>query len=220
MIIMSIATTGILAGLFSCPTHEPTIINVNLISENLQIDNRYTKDQLAKMNKGSISPTHNGDFPLISGLTNSNIKVSTETSFTYTTNSMLKRSCIWAGAIDVNLYYAPVMYISKSYKPSSCRYTETKKHELKHVSVDVDTLKSYNSYIKQTAEIAAKDQADIIVNPEDLESKQKTLSQKIAAAVQVAINKMEENLKVRQRQIDTRAEYEHLSTTCPNETNR
>lgn len=219
MIFVSMGAIGILSGLFSCPVHEPALININLIYDNLVINNSYSKTQLEYMNRNSISPTHNGDFPLISGLTSSNITISNEAFFSFLTNSLLKKSCLWVDELNINIKYAPVMYISNSYQPNSCRYGETKNHELKHVKVDVETLEAYKNYLKQSAELAVKNNENIITSSDNIDATQKIVSQRIADAVQYAVDIMRENLKTRQRQVDTRAEYERLSNICPHEPN-
>jgi len=225
MIISSLAvpisTLGIIGKLYSCPKLPQPRIHIYATENRLLIDNTKNRQQLNSLSKTSLSPIYGREFPVVNGLTSSKIDISADTSFAIASNPILKKSCITAQEVSVNLVYSPTVYIYRNYRPNSCIYNEVMKHELQHVQVDRNALSAFKEYIKKATEYAIETTKEAKpFNSTLLESKKIHISKSISTAVKFATNKMQEQLTSRQRQIDTREEYQRLSEVCPHENKR
>jgi len=217
-ITLPISAIGIIGQLYTCPNMPSPKVNINLNQENFVIDNSKDRDQLAQLNINSLSPIYGGEFPLISGLTASNITVSAETSFAIASNPILKKACIAIEHVNVNLNYAPIVYVYKNFHPNSCMYREVMMHELQHVQIDRNAFGSFRDYIqKATDYVIDVTKFDKPFDSEYLESKKINMAKSVSAAVSFATKKMQEQLKERQRQLDSHEEYTRMSHVCPNE---
>lgn len=212
---------GIIGQLYSCPNLPPPKINVKLSQSRLVTDNTRNRDQLATLNSSSLSPIYGGEFPIVNGLTSSNINVTADTSFTMASNNALKKGCIIVQNVDVKLTYSPTVYIYKNFRPGSCMYREVMEHEMQHVQVDKNALSAFKNYIKKATKYAVN--ATLAPDPlpiDKIEDAKINMAKSISVAVQFATKKMQEQLKTRQRQIDTREEYQRMSRVCPHEDKR
>ncbi len=218
--IMPALAIGIIPNIINCTPPSDTKVNVNFTQLEMRVDNTQNHDQLKVLNADSMSPHHSGDFPIVNGLTNSKIEVATETSFKGATYPLLKKTCMWVDEINVNISYTPIIYIYNGYNYGSCKYDEVMKHELRHVNTDISTLNEYANYFQETAINTSKSIASTApIDSSTTDAYQKKLSQAIATSMQNATEQMKKSITVKQRQIDSRAEYDRLSRTCPNERN-
>ncbi len=220
--MLQITTAPIIAGIFasmmSCPQGDKVNVNVELSQAQLKVNNSKSQRRLSKLRTISNSPHYNGKFPIVSGITDSRIKMEYDLIFSTSTNSILKQSCLFIKDINVRISYAPTMYIAKRHKPNTCRYQQVYDHETKHINVDIDTINRMAPYMQDVAaSTAEKWLYPKPVKSSEMESIRQKISAKINSNLNKAMNVMRLHLSEKQKEVDTMKEYDRISTSCPTE---
>ncbi len=220
--MLQITTAPIIAGIFasimSCPQSEAVNVKVELSQATLKVNNSKSQHRLAKLRAISNSPHYNGKFPIVSGITDSRIKMEYDLIFSTSTNSILKQSCIFIKDINVRISYSPTMYIAKKHKPNTCKYQQIYDHETKHINVDIDTINRMAPYMQDVAATTAEKWLyPKPVKTSEMESIRQKISAKINSNLQKAMTIMKLHLSEKQKQVDTMKEYNRISESCPNE---
>lgn len=210
------ATAVILAGLLACDAQPGPSIQVNYAEKQPVFFNSHTTEQLRAI-APSFGTVSLADFPVTSGVTRG--KITMETSILFRSQgNLLGRYCLWQADVAINVSYRPEVYIAKEYRPGSCRYTQTKLHEMRHVEVDKAVMKELLPELKRVATVRA---AEIGVRgPFDdtqREAAKSILLHSMQDAVSAELDRIEKVRALRQQLIDTPGEYTRLSQTCPGE---
>lgn len=202
----------------SCPQGEPVNVNVELSKPALKVVNTKSQRRLSKLREISNSPHYNGKFPIVSGITDSRIKMEYDLTFKTSTNNLLKKSCMWINDINIRITYAPTMYIAKKHQPGTCRYQQIYDHETQHINVDISTVNSMAPYMQDVAIKTARNWLNPKpVKTSELESIRQKISAKINANLNKAMDVMRLHLGEKQKAVDTMKEYEPISESCPTE---
>ncbi len=157
------------------------------------------------------------DFPVTSGVTEG--KIGLETSLLFKSQEQLEGGyCLWPESLDVTLTYQAQVSIAKEYKPASCRYAETKAHELRHVAADEDAIHAFLPGLEgAAAEAAARLGPEGPFSLQQREAAKDRLLESVKTSLAQALEKLDSARNLRQRAIDTPAEYMRLSRACPGE---
>ncbi|MBI1214489.1 MAG: hypothetical protein GC185_01560 [Alphaproteobacteria bacterium] len=127
-------------------------------------------------------------------------------------------SCLYINELDLDVVFSPVVYIASEFRPGSCRYTDTMRHERRHVDTTIITLKEY---LPQLAEVARQATAANAVtgpfNSESIKDAQQQVSSNIRAMLAAELDTVDKVHFQRQQAIDTRQEYMRATRACPNE---
>ena len=125
------------------------------------------------------------------------------------------QSCVTTSAVHITITYKPVIYVSSNIPKGSCRYKATLKHEMKHVSTDIDTISEFIPDIKDaTADALRHAQTTEPVDTDRTDDMHDDISQKLSDAINEENTAFQKTRKKRQREIDSREEYERLSKAC------
>jgi len=123
--------------------------------------------------------------------------------------------CFRPAKVVVTLEYAPVVYISSAYRPGSCRYTETRKHELQHVATATETVEEFAPVMMARLRKAMKE-----LGPQgpgtsrQLRRARDRMNKHISSAYAGVIDEMLGVLAGRQARLDTESEYRRIAGIC------
>lgn len=214
----TLSTGYVLASIFTCDPATAPAVTVHLQNHPPQIINSRSSEYLMGLKKHSVSPDYGGEFPNLDGLTSGSFQFKYELSFKETTQTLLHTACIETRSAHITIAYTPTIYISSNEAPGSCRYNATLEHEKHHVKVDIDTIKEFMPYIKTHAAVALEsEEHPKPVDADDLKGGQQIISAKLSKALKDATNALQVVRTERQRDVDSREEYERLSEECANE---
>jgi hypothetical protein len=210
------ATAIVLVGLLACDAQPGPEIQVNYAEKQPVFLNSYTTDELRAI-APSLGTAKLADFPITSGVTQG--KITMETSILFRSQgNLLGRYCLWQAEVTINVSYRPEVYIAKEYRPGSCRYMQTKLHELRHVEVDKGVMKELLPGVKKVVTArAAKIGVRGPFDETQREAAKSILLHSMQDAVSAELDKIESVRQTRQQVIDTPAEYTRLSQSCPGE---
>jgi hypothetical protein len=115
----------------------------------------------------------------------------------------------------VKLEYVPVVYISAGYRPGSCRYNETHRHELRHVAIATQTVEEFAPVIMTRLRKVVKElQPQGPGTVQQLRRARDRMNKAVARAYNSAIDEMMGVLAGRQARIDTDSEYRRIAAIC------
>lgn len=123
--------------------------------------------------------------------------------------------CFRPAKVVVALEYAPIVYISSGYRPGSCRYNQTRRHELQHVAIATATVEEFAPVMMTQLRRAMKElgpQGPGTTN--QLRRAREGMNKVIGKAYDSAIDDMLRALAKRQAAIDTEAEYRRIAGIC------
>ena len=213
---LHLAAAFVLAGFMSCDAQPaPAVIFKYEQKEPIFLSDHTTKELRAIA--PSISSVNLADFPITSGVTQGNINM--ETSILFKSQELLTGGyCLWPAEVDVTLTYRAQVHIAKEYRPYSCRFIETRLHELRHVAADEEVLKQLLPTMKAAAEArAAKGYSQGPYDRTQTETMRGLISGNFKEGMSRELDKLENARALRQQAIDTAAEYTRLSRACPGE---
>lgn len=210
------ATAVVLAGLLACDPQPVPEIQVNYAEKPPVFFNSHSTVQLRAL-APTLGTVNLADFPITTGVTRG--KITMETSILFRSKSnLLGRYCLWQAEVAINVSYRPEVYIAKEYRPGSCRYAQTKLHELRHVEVDKSVMKELLPRLKKVAAArAAKIGTRGPFDETQREAAKSILLHSMQEAVSGELDRIESVRHMRQQLIDTPAEYTRLSLACPGE---
>jgi len=151
------------------------------------------------------------------GLTSSLYKPGYNVRYMTMDNPNTGMSCLYINRIDVSVSFSPTVYIAHEFKPGSCRYTDTMRHEQRHVDTTVITIKEYMPKLKADAQRAAR--AYAVTGPfptAQAAAMQHKMTENIRQTLAPDIEELDKVHFQRQQAIDTRREYLRATLACPN----
>lgn len=123
--------------------------------------------------------------------------------------------CFRPVKVVVTLDYTPVVYISTAYRAGSCKYAETRRHELQHVAISKETVEEFAPVMMARLRQAMKDMRALGPGTEQqLRRGRDRMNKAIAAAYNKAMDEMMRVLAERQARIDTDSEYRRVAGLC------
>ena len=212
---LPLSTGYVLVGLFSCPARSAPDITLQFQNDPPRISHTRSSASLTKLKKVSSSPSYE-EFPILEGVTSSQIQLKYDVSFTDREELRSHQSCVAISSARITITYKPVVYINSNIPKGSCRYKETLKHEMKHVATDIDTINEFLPDIRDAAANALRHtQTTEPIDTDRADDLHDDISEKLSEAVNEENAELQKTRKKRQRQIDSREEYERLSKACP-----
>jgi hypothetical protein len=211
----SAKTAAVLIGLFSCdPGPEPSVF-LDFQNTPPQISRR-APAELQQLKTESSSPDYHGEFSLVQGVKDAAFQFSYAMNFSNTSWPLLGKSCVRPSALTITLTYAPLIYLNSEIPEGSCDHNVTLEHELRHVKVDVETLQEFIPGMKKTAAATlALLRSTEPVAAKDVEAAQQTFTDALTKTIDASTARLQEIRTLRQQAVDSREEYQRLSTACP-----
>lgn len=213
---LHLAAPYVLAAFLTCDAQPAPVVVFNYVQKDPIFLTDHTTQELRAL-APSMTSVNLADFPITSGITQGNINL--ETSILFQSQGQLTGGyCLWPKEVDVTLTYQAQVHIAKEYRAYSCRFIETRLHELRHVAADEEVLKQFIPGLKQAAEArAAKGTAEGPFDLEQRDAMKKLISETYETGMSRELDKLESARTLRQQAIDTPAEYTRLSRACPGE---
>lgn len=126
--------------------------------------------------------------------------------------------CFTPVKVVVALELVPTVYIASLYRPGSCRYRQTRKHELQHVETATATVEEFAPIILAALRKAVKE-----LRPQgpstlkQLRRDRTRLSRMTGNAYARVVEDMTRVLEKRQARLDTPEEYRRIGMACAGE---
>lgn len=208
----------VLAGLFTCDPQAVPLITLDFQNNPVRIDNSKSSAALAELRQRSASPGYDGEFAVVDGITDSNFAFKYDMDFESVSRPVLRDACIRVKAVNLTISYTATVYVASQIPPGSCRHALTSEHEMRHVNTDITALKEFLPSVRKIVEAAVMSEAVTGHIPQaQVESAQASLSKKLTAVLGEATGALRRARALRQQQVDSREEYQRLSTACPDE---
>ena len=202
----------------TCPQMPPPVVNATFTNNKPVYNLTLSSAELGSFKIDTqVSHSPHETFH-VGGLTVSAYGPTYNIEFQISTNPNNGRSCLYIDHVDLDLTLSPTVYIANAFAPGSCRYTDTMRHEQRHVDTSVITLNEYFPVLRQIAEQTAR--ADAVTGPiptSGLGAAEKKVADDMRDALTPELGLIDKIHFERQQQIDTRAEYMRATRACPNE---
>jgi hypothetical protein len=157
------------------------------------------------------------EFPVTSGLTSGSIRASSSILFE-TEEPAANQYCLWAKKVVISLSYRADVYIAREYREGSCRFAQTRAHEMRHVDTDLQTIQEYLPDLQRGIGDQLRGlQALGPVTDDARVAGQNGLLKQVESRLNAVLSGLEATRHRRQQAIDTPAEYRRLSAACPGE---
>ena len=165
----------------------------------------------------------NTEFPVekydknVRGLTHCELKTSAEIK-PFIKDIGKGRYCVGVEKLTVNTGFPRIdVYIEKKYKPGTCNYTVVKNHENYHVRVQQEGLKFFSGKIKKAYQIASNNiEPRLVTSESEARNAVKNMLEQITKATQPTVSYVTEQLKIKNKAIDTEESYTQETKKCPN----
>jgi hypothetical protein len=210
---LALGAAYVLAAIQGCPAAAPPALAFHaVIAEPIILNDRSSQELAASVPADS---PHVRDFPVHNGLTESNFS-SGFTSLFRSVEAAPEKFCLTLQKVEATVTYRAEVHIAKEHRPDSCRYVTTKAHELRHVDTDRAVLGELLPGIEQrlAAELARIGAEGPMAEGRLAAAKQK-IADHLAALLKAELENILAVQSLRQRAIDTPAEYTRLTRACP-----
>ena len=164
----------------------------------------------------------NKDFPMekydksVRGLTVCELKTSAEIKpFIKTIGK--GQYCVGIEKLSVDIGFPQIdIYIEKKYKPGSCNYTVVKTHENYHARVQQEGLKFFSGKLKKAYQMAAQNiEPRLVTSESGAKAALREMIGQITTTTQPTISYVSEQLKIKNKAIDTEESYTEETKKCP-----
>lgn len=131
-----------------------------------------------------------------------------------------KYACFYPGKVEIKIWYEPVVYISSSLKPGSCRFNTTVRHEQTHLDIGHHALylfaKSVKRNINSIIDMRSSARIALIQNA-DGDKIIKEMTDQSFARLKNHFDIFKDNLIKYNRIIDTDQNYKDETALCPSD---
>ena len=135
-----------------------------------------------------------------------------------TLNDNMGNSCIYVDEVQLNLLYAPNIYIAKEIAHLPCQLRLTRLHEQRHVAADLKLIKQYIPKIKMEILWYLRGLGPQGPYPQhEMQAQSQRILKEVVAAVKPMVQRLTEARRQRQGDIDTQENYKYENSLCPGE---
>jgi hypothetical protein len=201
----------------ACPFVKTVQINVTPATSDVKIDSSKTLQQLQSTEADTINPYGFSGVTAIHGFMNGMVSIQPDVRIATRYEPKIGAFCVWYDTINVSLSIVPNIVIAKEIYSDPCLRKETMNHEMKHVNVDRQIVNKYAKIIGQKI-YAAIEERGFRAQPvpeEYTEEMRKRMGKVIVQVIELEHQKMQLERREAQGQVDSLAEYERVSATCP-----
>ena len=199
----------------TCPAKPAGPVNIVWSSDNIEYDFTKTQSQMDGMENDTKSPYGRNARVHVGGLMKGGVGIQSQVQVATLNYPRTGEICQWIDKIDVRVKIDPKIYIARDNKPGSCRHKAILDHEMKHIFVDREIVKTMIPKIKTKLEKAVIDVG--IVGPKnerDQTRYQNKINDYIESQIREINNALNNERRQKQQNIDTLAEYERVSKLC------
>lgn len=200
----------------SCREHRSApAINVKLDEVPVRYSTKYSSKQLEGFQIDTVSPYGAHVHTRVSGLTEGKMESATQVSIGRSINPATQTSCLWFENIEVVIRTIPTVHIASEHVNNKCRYRVTLEHEMKHVDVSRRLAREYAPKIKSVLMNEVRRLGVVGPGPAPhAETLRADMMKVIEQAVGTVLAEMRIQHRMRQQNVDTKAEYDSLSKMC------
>lgn len=190
---------------------------VNLIwsSDAVKYDFTKSQAQMDAMETDTVNPYDRGIKTHVGGLMRGGISLKSQIQVATMTYPQSQVTCQWVDTIDLTLAIDPTIYIAREHPKGSCKHRAILEHEMKHVYVDREVVKKYAPIIKKHLEQAVLKIGIVGPKPERRSKEfQKKITEYLEGQLKTVTDKMYAERRALQQKVDTREEYDRVSSLC------
>ncbi len=126
-------------------------------------------------------------------------------------------TCIWYEQVDVTITLNPQIYIASDFTGRACREAILE-HEMKHVRVDRTIMNEYAGRLGREIEKTVNQTGALgPYTPSQAEIMQKRMTESVQAAMLSLESGLQQEMRDRQAEVDTKEEYLRVSNICRDE---
>lgn len=186
-------------------------VNITTTPGNVQYITTKSKEEFTKNSKNPVSP-------YTVGLTISNLSIAG--SARASTEVLDKQICTNIGVLNLKIGYEPgnlLVYIDKNYRPGSCEYEVTRKHENYHVAVAQQAMLFFKPDIeKKVHEIVGKLRPQIVRSEKEVEEVIQKQYQQVMTELAPLLRHINQKIAQKNAAIDTPESYSKTAALCKN----
>ena len=201
-----------------CKQPKPTKIEVVPRERTLRFDYSKSLKDIAGVETDTIDPHGFGGIAMPQGFTASTIKMKPKVKLESYGYKAYNAACIWYDSIIIELEIDPVVTIAREVNNDACMSVAVKNHEMKHVRTLRKVVNKYSDIMGREVFEALKDRG-FMAGPVKADQAQQVADRMYKTVYQVLdheYKKMDIEHTEAQSKIDSRQEYEYISSLCPN----
>lgn len=199
----------------TCKVKDAPRINVTPRSQAIAYDFDKSSAQLSGLKSDTISPYAPDADVTTGGLRADQPEIRLEVRWHILEYPTLNLVCLSYSQIDVDITLKPKIYIAKEFGADRRCRAAILEHEKKHVTVDREVMNKYALKIGQSIKAAIDEIGALGPYRKD---QQKAVQQDMIQHIQNASKRynlqMEKEMKARQAEVDSLAEYQRVSKIC------
>ena len=182
----------------------------------IKYDHSKTKEELNSFKIDTKSPYPANTQTHIGGLTSGEVSVSHQVQMMQEVFQGLGQACVYVNDIKIRVNINSTIYIASDYKNGSCMYQSVMEHEKKHIKVDRYIVNKYSRIIGQ----AMKEAVDALgpaqgpIPEAAIKGTQERMDMYLKGVLTEYSNKMSDERKKLQQQVDTLEEYQRVQGAC------
>lgn len=218
--IVQLGTLMILAsssGNDLCKMPQPTDISVVPSTQKVELYTDRSLAELQSVQTDTLNPHSFGGISVMQGYAKGSIKMSGQSELDYKFLPRYNAACIWYKKIEIKFDLDPSIHIAEEVYKDRCMRKAVYDHEMKHVMTDRKIVNKYSRVIGQKVLDGLK-QRGFMVGPvpaEQAEEIAKRMNQTVQQLIQREAKRMELDRMDAQTAVDSREEYERVSSLCP-----
>ncbi len=197
-----------------CRVDSAPQINVVVKSDEIDYDYSRAAGQLKALENNPASPYPPGADTATGGLRDDHPTIGTNVTLDILSNAWRKQGCVRYRAVDIEIHLRPKIYVAKEFDTGTCRQAVLN-HELKHVRVDREVMNKYAGLLAPAVQgVVNRTGALGPFRVEDTEAVKAQAAGYVTAETDRLEKTMEEELKARQRGVDSLEEYGYVGSFC------
>lgn len=199
----------------NCPPQPAGKVNIIWSSDAVKYDFSKSQAQMDRMETDTENPYDRKVKTHVGGLMSGGISLKSQIQVATMTYPQSRVTCQWIDSVDVTIAIDPTIYIAAEHPKGSCKHNAILDHEMKHVFVDREVVKRYAPAIKKHLEQAVIKVGIVGPKPQQRATEfQKKITDYMDGQLKTVTNRMYEERRNRQQQVDTLEEYERVSNLC------
>ncbi len=208
--LILLAAAPVRAASDRCPGGD-SLVDVTVTTDpgGVRISNAKTVNDLMRLGGGGVDLRHGR----ILGLTRMSLDFRLRASSRVVSPDR-KRFCVSLSTVEAHLGFKDFdVFVARRYAPGTCQYRVTKEHEMRHVSLYRRELNDAVGPFKAAVMAAARKVP--VVWTTDPKAASQAMIQRISAALNPRVKRLERDMRVANRKIDTPAAYRLENAKCP-----
>jgi hypothetical protein len=201
----------------ACPDHEPTQINVQPVTEEVQYDYSQGLKALQGYSMDTVDPYSFHGQTVTQGFMKGGVSLEQKLEFGQALMKRYGAACVWYDTITVKIKIDPTIVIASELYKDPCMKKAVIGHELKHVRVDREIVNKYARVMgkKLFSELKSRGFEAGPFPAEDMEGIMSKMQRVVKQILEFEVQKMSIERTEKQRDVDSLDEYNRVDELCP-----